>query len=62
MNEDHITMSNTPEGNYCVRCAHCGDTNTPSLPISIDGFLGAMKEFQRRHRHCKPKAEEEDGN
>jgi hypothetical protein len=44
----------TPEGDYEISCANCGDTYRPGLPTTVDGFLQKCDEFMARHRDCKP--------
>ena len=56
MSDEHIFMGNTDVGGYALICTHCGAIYVPSLPISIDMFLGVSRQFGKEHKRCvKPK-------
>jgi hypothetical protein len=51
---DHVFIRNTPEGDYEMFCASCGDKFRPGLPITADEFLQKCDQFTARHRDCRP--------
>ena len=63
MSNGHILFANTDNGGYALICTHCGAIYVPSLPISIDMFLGVSRQFGIEHKNCaKPEAGAHDAD
>lgn len=52
---DHVTVSSVADGRgYLLACAHCGATQTGSLPIAAEKWVAILEYFERGHKHCPP--------
>lgn len=56
MTDSHVTIQNTPDGGYLLRCQHCGAELRPKLPIPLNEFSRLCKTFDRTHQNCQQTA------
>lgn len=59
---DHVTVSNTEQETYLLKCQRCGETYEPALPCPVDMFLAQMEAFGKRHKSCQATSEEAIAN